>query len=240
MEEITEVTTQEETTPVVETPKVETPKVETPVVDPEQQAAVELFKALKDPERAGSTLQQLAQLAGLDLVKKADQKVLTKGIKDLVKERLGEDNSILAESLGPLLEEVLEKAVEDRLKSIKDDLTEQKRTEFAAKIEDTWTKLDTETKGLASKLEKQMLALMEDIDPGKNTPPEKYLRHIYKLAKADYDEAEKIKAQNTKRDQNKKAPSVQTGVNADRVKSGSRLPTIKEAVEAAVRGETLE
>ena len=72
------------------------------------------------------------------------------------------------------------------------------------------------------------------------TKPETYIRHIYNLAKSQYDEAENIKAQNAKRDLNKKSPSVQSGVNPERVKAGSKHPTIRESVEAAMRGETLE
>jgi len=240
-----EITTKEETKVeeiIVEEPKVEEePKEELKVTtDPDQEAARGLYAALKDPQRAGSTLRQLADLAGLDLVKKADQKEIKKDIKDLVKERLGEDNSILAESLGPLLDDVIKQVVEERIKPLQDGITERQQREFANQIEGTFKALDTETKGLASKLEKQMIELMDQVNPGPNTPPDVYLRHIYKLAKSQYDEAETIKAQNSKREQNKKTVSVQSGVNSERIKSGSRLPTIREAVEAAVRGETLE
>lgn len=244
MEEII-VTQPEETTveEVVETTEVKTEpevKTEIPTIDPEQQVALDLFKALRDPSRAGSTLQQLADMAGLDLVKKQDRQELKKDIKTLVKERLGEDNSILADSLGPLLEELLEGAVKDKLKPLEDSIFESKKIEFSNRIENEISALDKETKGLSSKLESRMVELMGEISPGETTPPEKYIRHIFKLAKSEFDEAERVKAQNTKQTKNKETVSVQTGVNADRVKSGSKLPTIREAVAAAVRGETLE
>jgi hypothetical protein len=224
---------------VEETPKEESPKEE-PKVDPEHEAAVGLYSALKDPERAGATLRQLADLAGFDLAKKADQRELKRDIKTLVKERLGEDNSILAESLGPLLEEVIKQAVNEELKPLKDTISAEKQESFALKIDKTFKELEAETKGLSTKLEKQMLELMEQFNPGPKTPPDVYIRHIFKLAKASYAEAEDIKAQNRKQADNKKSVTVQSGVNPERVKSGSKLPTIREAVEAAMRGESLE
>lgn len=237
---------EEPKTEEVEDKKVEEPENEeskeekTSTLTPEQETAINLFNALKDPESAGPTLRHLAELAGLDLVKKADQKELKKGIKEIVKERLGEDNSILAESLGPLLDEIIKDTVEEHLKPLKAERQQEREKIFATQIDNTFKALEEESKGLSTKLEKQMLELMKDINPGPDTPPDKYIRHIYKLAKSEFDEAERIKAQNKKQTDNKKSVSVQGGGNTDRVKSGSKLPTIHEAVEAAMRGETLE
>jgi len=239
VEELEEPKTEEPTT---EEPKEELKeeKKEEPKLSSEQEMAIGLFNALQNPETAGPTLRHLAELAGLDLVKKSGQKELKKDIKTLVKERLGEDNSILAESLGPLLDEVIKDAVEEHLKPLKAERIKEKETQFASQIEATFKELETESKGLSTKLEAKMLELMEQINPGPNTPPDKYIRHIFKLAKAEYTEAELLKAQNKKQADNKKTTSIPGGANPDRIKAGSRLPTIKEAVEAAMRGETLE
>lgn len=238
----TEETKVEETIETTEDVKTEEVKEELKVAQltPEQETAISLFNSLKNPESAGATLKQLAELAGLDLVKKEDQKLLKKDIKTLVKERLGEDNSILAESLGPLLDEILKETIEDHLKPLKDERLKEKEAEFTSQIEATFKDLETESKGLSTKLEKQMLELMEQFSPGPKTSPSTYIKHIYKLAKSQYDDAESIKAKNKKQAENKKSVSVSGGGNPDRIKAGSKLPTIKEAVEAAMRGETLE
>lgn len=210
------------------------------VLSPEQTAALNLFNALKDPETAGPTLRHLADLAGFDLAHRKDQKDLKKSISQIVAEELGEDNSILAEKLGPTLEKIIQSAVEERIKPVTSSIEAREQKEVADAIEDALAKLETETKGLSKKLETKMVELMDEIAPGPKTKPEAYIRKIYKLAVSDYEEAEKIKAQNKKREENKTTSTVHSGVNADRVKSGSRLPSIREAVEAGMRGETLE
>jgi hypothetical protein len=236
----TEVTKVEEPTKVGET-KVEEIKVEeTKVESPDQQAALNLFNALKNPETSGIVIKQLAELAGLEIGVKKDQVTLKKTISQIITEELGEDNSILAEKLGPALERVIAKAVEDQVKPIQDTISEQKKNEFATRIDKTFESLNTESKGLSKKLESRMVELMDQIQPGPKTEPEAYIRHIFTLAKSDFDEAERIKTQDVKRDQNKKTTNVPIGVNTERVKSGSKLPTIREAVLAASRGETLE
>lgn len=222
----------------VDKPKVETPKVETP--NPDQQAALNLYNAIKDPETSRTVIKQLAELAGLDITEKKEAKQLQKTISQIITEELGEDNSILAEKLGPALEKVIAKAVEDQVKPIQETISETKKNEFSTRIDRTFKELEVETKGLSKQLDKRMAELMDELPPGPSTEPEKYIRHIFKLAKSDYDEVERVKAQDVKRDQNKKSTHVPTGVNAERVKSGSKLPTIREAVQAAMRGETLE
>lgn len=222
--------------PVVEEPKIEEPKVESP----DQQAALNLFNALKNPETSGIVIKQLAELAGLEIGVKKDAAKLTKTISQIISEELGEDNSILAEKLGPALEKIIAKAVEDQVRPMQETISEQKRTEFATRIDKTFETINIESKGLSKKLEPRMVELMDQIQPGPKTEPEAYIRHIFTLAKSDFDEAEQVKAQNVKRDKNKASSHVPTGVNAERVKSGSKLPTIREAVLAASRGESLE
>jgi hypothetical protein len=234
----------EETTEVVEeeTPKeevVEKKPIPETVTD-EHRAAINLLNALKNPETASQTIRSLAGFAGLEIATKREQIELKKTISQLITEGLGEDNSILAEKLGPTLEKIIADAVEERVKPITEGISETQKNEFATRIDVAFSSLETESKGLSKKLENDMVKLMEDISPGPNTKPEAYIHHIYTLAKSQYDEAERIKAQDTKRDSNKKTLSVQTGVNPERIKSGSRLPTIRESVEAAMRGETLE
>lgn len=220
--------------------KVEDKKGETLVLSAEQQAAVNLFDALKNPETAGLALRHLADLAGFDLAHRKGREEAKKSIADIVKEELGEDNSILAEKLGPTLDKIISAAVEERLKPVRDTIATQEEKEVADAIESELAALNTETKGLSKKLETRMVELMDEISPGPKTKPAAYIRKIYKLAASEYEEAEKLKTQDRKREENKSTVTVHPGANPDRVKSGSRLPTHREAVEAAMRGETLE
>lgn len=210
-------------------------------LSPEQTAALNLFNALKDPETAGPTLRHLADLAGFDLTSRKQQTELKKSISQTIAEELGEDNSILAEKLGPTLERIISKAIEDGVKPVTSAIEAQEQKKIANEIEATLKDLNTETKGLSAKLEDRMVELMEELPPSSKITPSAYVRKIYKLAASDFEEAEKLKAQDKKREINKSQVTVHSGVgNPDRVKSGSRLPTIRESVEAAMRGETLE
>lgn len=232
-----ETTTVETTTTEVETKDEAKAEV---VLSDEQKAAVNLFNSLKDPKTAGATLQALAEMGGFNLQRREDRKEIKKTVSALIAEKLGEDHSLLSERLGPALEEIIDSAVNEKLKPFNDKITEREQTELQSHIDQAFVDLETETKGLSKKLEGKMVQLMDVISPGKDTKPRDYIRYIYKLAKSDFDEAEAIKAQNTQRDKNKRVPGVHSEVNPDRVKSGSKLPTIKEAVAAAMRGETLE
>lgn len=225
--------------PIKESEEVKEPEIKEPVVSEEQVAAFNLFKALKDPETAGPTLRHLADLAGFDLASRKQQTELKKSITQTIVEELGEDNSILAEKLGPALEKIISKAIEDSVKPITKSIATQEQKKIADEIEATLKTLESETKGLSKKLESRMTALMDEVAPGRTTPAA-YIRKIYKLASSEFEDAEKLKAQDKKRDQNRSSSIVSPGVNPERVKAGSRLPTHRESVEAAMRGEMLE
>ena len=233
------------TVPAGETPEptVETAEAAKPLpteVTADQQAAMNLFLALRDPKTAPDVIRQLAHISGLDIEKPKEAQTLRKSITQILSDELGEDNSLLTERLGPALEKILAQAVEEKLSPIKSDLEMRQQQEVATRIDTALDSINKSTGGFATKLDGAMSKLMEQIAPGPNTPPEQYINYIFKLAKSEFDEAEKVKAQDAKRMANKSAPNVPSGVNPERVRAGSKLPTIHEAVAAAFQGKTLE
>lgn len=223
---------------VEEIKQKEIPK--TPELDQETQEAIALYNSLKDPEKGKIVIEMLAKRAGLvpgEQPTKTEKKTITQRIK----ESLGEENSILADALGPALDQIISEAVQEKIHPITQSLQEERIQEFSSRIDATIEKLNTDTKGESKKLEKEMLKVMDKVNPSKGTSPEDYINMVYKIASGNTAEVERIKRTNEKQIENKKSTTgVQTGVNSERIKSGSKLPTIREAVLAASRGEKIE
>jgi hypothetical protein len=71
---------------------------------------------------------------------------------------------------------------------------------------------------------------------------EQYLDDIYYLVNRSATETKVVKETVEKINRNAKGAQRTPGteINEDNIKKGSRIPTLKEAVEAAFRGERLE
>jgi hypothetical protein len=241
--ETEELETPEEVVEEVEETEEDVDNEEEPEKPPVNQAQA-LFDLLNNQATAKSTLQMIAYNLGLT-VSEAKTQEGQKAIADVIKEALGEDMAFLGDKLGPL-GNAIEKLISTRISEVESKINEQFKNREAAVFEaqsnEAIVNLDKQTKGEFSNLLPKINKLMEEIPLGKTTSPEIYLRRLYNIAKSESStksEPNTERAVKARRESNNNA--VQGSGNPMRTKSGSsRLPSIREAVQAAARGEKLE
>src|SRR5258706_532015 len=95
---------------VKEEPKVEVkeePKVE-PEVDPEIQQAINLYRALKDPEIGQSVVRELARKAGvLGAAEGKSTSEISKTVLEVIQENLSDEHKLLANDLSHVISAVV-------------------------------------------------------------------------------------------------------------------------------------
>ncbi len=239
----TEVPPVETTPPVEATPPVETPPA-TPQPDLRTQQALWLLEQLGKPETAIPLIREIAGRTGLQLTERAAPAVEKVKVQEILGKALGEEYSVLAERLGPAFEQAVGVIVNERMQPLQQRLAHQQAQQFQGEVQSTFAALENESKGASKALEPRMLELMDEIHPGKNTSVDKYIRRIYAIAKEDSaaaEAAQRVTKQIQHNAQN--ATGIPPGgatPNTERVKTGSRLPSIREAVQAAMKGQLLE
>ena len=166
-------TTEEETSGTEEEGEEETLSAD------EQKEAKTLYKLLKDKSTQKSTLQLLAQRAGLlEAETPAEVKQAKKDLKALVKEKLGPEYEFLSGKLGEVMEAVLENERTD----INERLNASTQKEVERETSTALERLARETKGESKKLEDRMIQLMDRIKPSDNLSVYEYLKDLYTLA----------------------------------------------------------
>lgn len=213
-------------------------EVEKPVANNQAQA---LFDLLNNQATAKSTLQLIASNLGLS-VSEARSEEGQKAIKDVIKEAMGEDLAFLSDKLGPL-GDAIEKHINARISKVENDINtrakEREAAVFQTQSEKAIIDLGKETKGEFTNLLPAITKLMEEIPIGKSTSPDAYLRRLYTIAKSEAGtkvNTSKERIEKARRESS--ANTLLTSGNPTRTKSGSSpAPTIREAVQAAMRGE---
>lgn len=160
-----------------EEPKEETKKPT--LEEAEQEQALSLFRALKDPNRAADVIRVMAKEAGL-LETKAEKKEAERTIEEIIKEGLGEEYEFLSEKLGPVIKQAVEFATKDIRE--KTDATEKEREaeKINREIESVLNKYAD-----AAKLEPDVLALMNEILPSPGQKVDVYFERLLKIAAAE-------------------------------------------------------
>lgn len=149
-----------------------------------QKEALLLYNALKDPKLRGPVLAALVQEAGLKLGSaetKTEEKKEEKAIKQLVAEALGPEYKFLADKLGTVMEQVMDKVEATNAETRQSQLEAQ----ILRESNETLAKLEKETKGESKKLQNKMLGLMDKFPSGPNISVDEYIRGIYKMAAGD-------------------------------------------------------
>ena len=177
--------------------KVEDKKVETKGEDKKEEDKKEdltaeqlefsktLFKALNNPDVAiqKQTIQILAKAAGLDLKEIETKKEVVEAkesLIDLLKADLGEYD-FLADKLGPVLEKVIKKFVDEGTKEIKESQRLDKEERFKVA---TNTAIDTAFASFTNSLEvkDEVVKLMDQIKPTAAMSAENYFKSLIVLA----------------------------------------------------------
>lgn len=239
-------------TPVTETPETpETPATETapetpvtpPVSEPDQKTkdALLLFDALNDPTQQAGIIEEIAKKVGLEIKKKeVTPATATATIMERMKAKVGNTSlHFILEELTPAIEELVKEQLSPLSTQFEENkrasLTEATNREFVA----AESKLKTEFKDFAN-LETEMLAIAKRLAPTPGTKVEDYMRDLYALATqnkaAGKTVAEVVNRINKNALEAKPSASVEV---SGTVRKGSALPTIEEAIAAALKGERL-
>jgi len=211
--------------------------------------ALNLMRALANPETASQTMQELAQVTGYKLETKKQVQQFERDVKTVLKEKLGDSYDLLsgdklAEAFDALLEErvgKITKPVLERIENTERAANEQKAN---AAMDALWARTNITDKAQREKIAGKMVEKMKVLPAGPATDISSYLDDIYSLVTRDTEAARTVKKTVTKIKNNAKDARTSgdgnNGTDDKRVHTGSKLPSIREAVAAAFRGEKLE
>lgn len=150
----------------------------------ESTQAINLFRALNNPETGPKILKILAQEAGLlDGSSKETKKEVAKSIKSVIKEKLGSEYQFLADRLGDALEEVVNEVAKERIGKVEERLDNREKAELNKEVDIAMK----ESFEQYEEIPKNVLAKFNDlIDemppvPGK-TKPLAYFNRLIKIA----------------------------------------------------------
>ena len=162
--------------------KKEEKKEDDELNEDEQRYAKDIFKALKDPDKAKILIKSLAESAGLLTEKSIDKKDDKKDAEDKIltylKESLGEDFAPFAEKLGPGLKKAVAELISEHTKDIRDDIAAKHDKEVADEVDAAFEKLYKNYED-AKDLKDEITKLMDTISPGKGTSAYDYFETLY-------------------------------------------------------------
>lgn len=217
---------------------------ETSTVDPTEAAqALEIFKALNNPATAPGMMAFLnAQLAskGLSPVTKTDIKDIS--LSDILKEGFGEEYAFLTDKLSPALEKAINAGIESKfgntLKGLEEAnqrlQTEIASTKISAALDPIIEEMGSaEFDKIAPELEKAMQKY-----PNQGQSLKTYLKDMISLVESRANAPERTAK--IRKNVESARRNIKTNVEMSKVKMGSKLPTIKEAVQMAMQGKQFE
>lgn len=229
---------QEENKPVVEETKVEEKR--TIELTSEVEEALQLMAGLKDENLRPGIIQFLAERQGLlkkgqeveDLSKK-EQKTL----KDRLLAKIPDQYKEVMPWIADLIEEGVSAGVEEKTKDLETRLQENMAREVRRTTDAEVDKFYS-THEDAKDFEKEMAALAKKMPQGEGVDMQEYLENLYIIASKNATGGKIVKEtvqrinKNAKNDLGKGAES-----NTSTIKFGSKLPSVREAVNAAARGQ---
>lgn len=237
--EETQVEQQTETTETDSEEDEESSEEDNDDLDPEEsKKAMRLWNMLKDRDVGPGVIKRMAINAGLlEAETKKEVRTAERKFETAIKEALGEEYSFLSDKLaGPI------QALADELRGeFQNALTAQEQQRVAVETERMTTEFID-----AEKVTEAELNIMNKISarmpPNPQTPLKVYLRDILTLARNEQTKiAGKVKTA-TKIAKNLQGKSTTKGVEGSEIKVIKRPanPSARDAVMAALRGETFE
>lgn len=206
----------------------------------EIETALNLLRALRDPSKSTNLIKDFAVRVGLIKEDQNLTKIEEKGLKDIIAEELGDEYPDLRDKITKILEASEAKSTKE-IKALRDELANEKRQQAEQVFNDEFATFIKSNK-LSEKEAALMVDQIKELPPSGNITLTKYLTKIHKLVVSDKVEEKQKIDQNARRTENQKdqVKNLSSGVDDDRIKKGSRLPTAREAIQAALRGEKLE
>jgi hypothetical protein len=230
--------------PVPDTPAAEPEKAEisvepvveeTPKTQSEAELALQFYRALQDPNAAPAMVEFLAKQVGLNVQPtiKAAPETPEPSIQDLITKELGEEYGFIAPKLGSAIEKVLGKFIEPLR-------AEQQKIAAVNEYDKAVAKLNAQTGGDFQKLEPEIVKAMEVLRPSDKATTEQYLSYLYKTVKGQniqqvtQQAATKV-VEKIQRNASEASPSPSAATDS-RVIDGPSMPTLDQAIAAAVKG----
>lgn len=229
-----------------ETPKEQENKEEEKFVpDPQIEEAVNFYNAIRDPSQQKEIIAELARRAGLIKPNEQPTRAEEKQYKELLAEVLGEEYPDLKDKFSKILE-AFEKQNDEKLNAVKQELYNERMQRAVTEFEEEFSNFIKENKVTESDAAK-MLKEIEDLPPsvgknGKRIALTTYLGKIHQLVagkKAEVDKEVK-RAEKIQNNLKERSTHLSSDVSEDRLRKGSKLPSIKEAIKAASEGITFD
>lgn len=211
-----------------------------------------ILRALRDPKTSADTIEFLAKQAGYNLENKKEVKQLEKDFKTILKEDLGDSYEFIggdkfAVAIEKAFKSALSGEIESRTKPVIERLSQaeaqanQQKADTA--MDAMWKRNEVTDPKVREKIAGQMLRKMAAMPAGPESNIDIYLDDIYALVTKDRRDATTVKKTITKVRNNAQDVERRQGEGSDddaRIIKGSKLPSVREAVEAAFRNERLE
>lgn len=144
-----------------------------------------LYKLLKNPNTRTAVLAALASKEGLlpsqgEKLTKKEETAAKRGIKEILKDKMGSNYDFLSDKLADAFEEILQ---EERASS-ETRFQELQRTNVEKEVVANYDRLARETKGESRKMEARMAQLAEEIPIG-SMDVRTYLNRLYAIASGE-------------------------------------------------------
>lgn len=214
--------------------------------DPNQEEALRLYNALKDPAQAPVIVDMLARAAGYSKVEtKQEVKEVKNTITDILKESLGEEYAFLVDKLAPGLEKILQQRPASRDEEIEDiraRVEEREKQDLQRELAVVHTDIAKEYFGTDDMPENVLTAMekaMEDFPPSQALTPKQWYTKIFNLVAGELRLQPKTssntreRAERSRNDVPAKLQTRQNGVTPVETPKGMKKMTLTEAVNAA-------
>jgi hypothetical protein len=212
--------------------------------DEEIQTAVSFYRALRDPKQQVEIITDLAVRLGIVKPNETPTKKEQKTVLELLQETLGEEYPDLTKKFSTILSHI-ETSHKEEVNRLRLEINQDKQRQAQDQFEVEFSKFLADNKlndAQADAMIKEIEALPPNPSAKSKITLTQYLTKIHKLVVADTKATERDVKKNEKRNQNlnDRADNLGSDVDESRLKSGSKRPSIREAIEAASQGITFD
>lgn len=209
--------------------------------------ALALFRSIANPQTRSSALAEIAKNAGIKLETKADETKLAKDVATLLKDALGDSFDLLsgdklAKGIGDIVKQEAQKLLDPVLAKLNEAEATRYKNDADNALSELWKRQKIDDNKLREQISSKMLAKMKVMPASKDANANEYLDDIFALVHKGDSDSRQIRDKVTRIKTNAKETQRASGDGGDekRIKTGSKLPSIRESVQAAMRGEKLE
>lgn len=210
--------------------------------DPTAKAAMDLYSSLSDPATAREVVKVLAARTGLKVQEdEISPKAATKQTLESLKDGIPQELHFLVDGLRPAIEKIVNQSIENAVKPVKEAQLQDREQQVMSQIASSYDTLRSRYKDF-DKYEGLMNKISEDFAYKPGSDMTKYLDSLYKLATFETKEGRAVKDAVNRINKNASTHiNVQSAETSEgTVQTGSKLPSLREAVLAGVKGIKLQ